>query len=67
MTRALPGGGEILLLAGTLEEGGDVLRPQSWLRLPAGSTMAAKAGPGGASVWIKSGHLPFARAPRSDQ
>ena len=30
---------------------------QSWLRLPAGSTLRAKAGPEGCKVWVKTGHL----------
>jgi len=37
-TLALPGGGEVLMLDGTLLAGDDVLRAQSSLRLPVGST-----------------------------
>jgi ABC-type nitrate/sulfonate/bicarbonate transport system substrate-binding protein len=38
-------------------EGGEDFAPQSWLRLPAGARLTAAAGPNGAKVWIKSGHL----------
>ncbi|WP_112322120.1 cupin domain-containing protein [Oceanibium sediminis] len=60
----LPGGGEILVLEGTLTESGETLNPWSWLRLPAGATLSATAGPNGARFWMKTGHLPFARAPQ---
>ena len=53
----LPGGIEILVLDGGFAEGGESFVPQSWLRLPAGARLVAKAGPDGARVWIKSGHL----------
>lgn len=54
---ALPGGIEILVLHGGFAEGGENFAPQSWLRLPAGARLTAKAGPDGARVWIKAGHL----------
>jgi hypothetical protein len=53
----LPGGIEVLVLDGSFEEAGESFAPQSWLRLPAGARLAAKAGPSGARVWIKAGHL----------
>lgn len=53
----LPGGVEFLVLEGSFEESGEVFEPQSWLRLPAGATLRAKAGAGGCKVWAKSGHL----------
>jgi hypothetical protein len=53
----LPGGIEILVLEGGFVEGGEDFAPQSWLRLPAGARLTAAAGPNGAKVWIKSGHL----------
>jgi anti-sigma factor ChrR (cupin superfamily) len=53
----LPGGIEVLVLEGSFEEGGEDFAPPSWLRLPAGARLTAKAGVGGAKVWIKSGHL----------
>ena len=59
----LPGGAEILVLAGAFEEGGDVLNKHSWLRIPTGSELKAVAGLQGARVWIKTGHLRFVAAP----
>ncbi|MEM9574716.1 MAG: cupin domain-containing protein [Pseudomonadota bacterium] len=63
ITIELPGGGEFLVLDGGFSEGGDVLEKHSWLRLPQGSTLSAKSGENGAKVWMKTGHLPFAKAP----
>ena len=60
----LPQGGEFLVLDGSFSEGGDDLRRHSWLRLPIGSKLSAVAGSDGAKVWIKTGHLPHARAPK---
>jgi len=53
----LPGGIEVLVLDGGFREGGADFVAQSWLRLPAGAQLNAKAGPAGARVWIKAGHL----------
>jgi len=58
-----PDGLELFVLAGGLEEGGDRLRPQSWLRLPPDSRSTATAGPEGARLWVKSGHLREVSAP----
>jgi hypothetical protein len=57
VTLDLPGGIEVLVLDGSFVEGGESFAPLSWLRLPAGARLAAKAGPDGARVWIKTGHL----------
>lgn len=57
------GGIEILLIAGGMSEGGDELGKGSWLRLPQGTNLTAVAGDEGAKVWMKTGHLPFAKAP----
>ncbi|WP_372571897.1 cupin domain-containing protein [Ruegeria jejuensis] len=57
------GGIELLVLSGSLTEGGDALLQGAWLRLPEGQKLAAIAGPEGARVWIKTGHLPFAKPP----
>lgn len=52
-----PGGLEVLVLDGAFTQAGETFVPQSWLRLPVGDALAAKAGPDGARVWIKSDHL----------
>jgi quercetin dioxygenase-like cupin family protein len=51
------GGFEAFVLAGGFREGGDDFAPQSWLRLPPWADLAAVAGPQGAVVWVKTGHL----------
>lgn len=51
------GGMEVLVLEGGFVEAGEAFSKQSWLRLPVGSQTTAKAGPEGATVWIKRGHL----------
>ena len=56
------GGMEIFVLDGGFEENGDQLRKHSWLRVPVGSKAEIKAGPVGAKVWIKTGHLRFAKS-----
>lgn len=57
-----PGGIELLVLDGGFAEGGEAFEPQSWLRLPAGATLRATAGPRGCRVWVKAGHLADVRA-----
>ena len=57
ITLAVPGGAEVLVLDGDFDESGERFEPQSWLRLPAGGTLEAKAGPEGCKVWVKTGHL----------
>jgi anti-sigma factor ChrR (cupin superfamily) len=52
-----PDGLELLVLNGGFDEGGDTLAGESWLRLPKGYSGEAIAGPVGAKVWIKRGHL----------
>lgn len=51
------GGMEVFVLDGQVQEGGDDLHPWDWLRLPVGADCAAVAGPEGARLWTKSGHL----------
>ncbi|MBQ1203269.1 MAG: cupin, partial [Loktanella sp.] len=51
------GGLELLVIEGTLRVGMDSLRKWDWLRLPVGSDFQATAGPEGALVWVKTGHL----------
>jgi len=53
----LPGGIELLVLEGSFTEAGEQFTRLSWLRLPAGATLQATAGPKGCKVWVKSGHL----------
>ena len=53
----LPGGLELLVLSGGFVEGGDSFKPQSWLRLPAGATLRARAAATGCRLWAKLGHL----------
>lgn len=50
-------GAELIVLDGELQEGHDSLVKHSWLRVPAGGKIQAKAGSGGAKVWIKQRHL----------
>jgi hypothetical protein len=59
----IPGGIELFVLDGGFTEGGEEFAQYSWLRLPAGSTLRAAAGPQGCRVWVKSGHL--SHEPRS--
>jgi len=54
---AAPGGLEVFVLAGGLREGDDALAAWDWLRLPPGAVLTAEAGPEGARVWLKTGHL----------
>ncbi|MBX3503036.1 MAG: cupin domain-containing protein [Alphaproteobacteria bacterium] len=53
----LPGGAELLVLEGGFDQAGESFEPLSWLRLPTGSVLQAKAGPQGCRLWIKTGHL----------
>lgn len=51
------GGLEVFVIEGSFVEGDDELIAHSWLRLPSRTTLNAVAGPSGAKVWVKSGHL----------
>ncbi len=51
------GGLEVFVITGSFDEGGDSFAAWDWLRLPPGSQSKAVAGPDGARVWMKSGHL----------
>jgi anti-sigma factor ChrR (cupin superfamily) len=57
------GGIEVFVIDGTIAEGGETLVQGSWLRMPNGQSLSATAGENGATLWIKTGHLPFAKAP----
>ncbi len=51
------GGGEVFVLDGSFSENNEELHQHSWLRVPVDSDIEAVAGPDGAKVWIKTGHL----------
>ena len=57
----IPGGAELLVIEGSIEESGERFERQSWLRLPAGAALRAEAGPAGCKVWMKTGHLACVR------
>lgn len=63
LTSDATGGIELLVIEGTITVGDDTLGKHGWLRLPDGATLNATAGPDGARVWMKTGHLRFATAP----
>jgi len=57
------GGIELLIIDGTVTADGEALGKATWLRVPEGETLSLKAGDTGAKVWMKTGHLPFAKPP----
>lgn len=59
----VPRGAELFVLDGALTESGEAMGRNDWLRLPEGATLSAKAGPEGARLWIKLGHIPHAKPP----
>jgi anti-sigma factor ChrR (cupin superfamily) len=48
---------EVFVLDGGFDEGGEGFVRHSWLRLPPDQSLAARVGPYGARVFVKSGHL----------
>lgn len=58
-----PRGLELLVLAGSITEGGESFGRHGWLRLPPGHRGVAEAGPEGATLWVKAGHLATIRLP----
>ena len=62
-TSQAPGGIEVLVIGGAVTVDGETLKRNDWLRLPDGETLTATAGDQGARLWIKTGHLPHAKAP----
>lgn len=56
-----PGGLELLVLSGGFAEGGETFKPLSWLRLPPGAHLSARAGADGCRLWAKLGHLAHAQ------
>lgn len=65
LTSQAQGGIEVLVIDGSITTGDDTLRKNDWLRLPERETLSAVGGPEGAKLWIKTGHLPFAKAPQA--
>ncbi|MGO4908316.1 cupin domain-containing protein [Pseudorhodobacter sp. W20_MBD10_FR17] len=63
LTNTDVGGIEVLVIDGAITEADEPLGKGIWLRLPEGETLTATAGPNGAKLWIKTGHLPYAKAP----
>jgi len=63
LTNADGGGIEVLVIAGSVVEGDETLSKGAWLRLPEGQSLSAVSGHDGAKVWMKTGHLPFAKPP----
>jgi anti-sigma factor ChrR (cupin superfamily) len=63
LTNSDAGGIEALVIAGTLTENNETLGKGAWLRLPEHQSLSAVAGPEGAKVWIKTGHLRYAAPP----
>jgi len=59
------GGAEILVLGGSAEAGGEALGRHSWQRVPDGARLSLTAGPEGARIWVKSGHLRAIRVPEA--
>lgn len=57
------GGAEFWVLDGSFEEGGEEFVKGSWLRTPVSKPINIKAGASGTKVWIKTGHLPYAKRP----
>lgn len=53
----LPRGGEFLVINGDFTENGVTLSQYDWLRIPAGGSLDAIAGSGGARIWVKMDHI----------
>lgn len=54
---ATPDGAEILVLDGSIATTDANMTARDWLRLAPGSSMHLTAGPEGARLWVKTGHL----------
>ncbi|WFL77609.1 cupin domain-containing protein [Altererythrobacter arenosus] len=58
-----PGGVELLILEGVVEWEGQAFTRHDWIRIPRDQAAPFLAGPDGARVWMKSGHLSHVRVP----
>ena len=63
LASASAGGIEMLVIAGSVIEGGETLGKGAWVRLPDGEKLNVTAGADGAKVWMKTGHLAHAKPP----
>jgi hypothetical protein len=59
------GGTELLIISGSIVIAGEDCGRNAWVRLPEGEPLMAVAGAQGAKVWMKTGHLAFAKAPNT--
>ena len=57
LLHANEGGAELLVLQGSLQEAGQALAQGTWLRLPPGDGLGVVAGPQGAELYLKTGHV----------
>lgn len=57
------GGIEVLMIAGSMTQSCNTLEKGTWLRLPEGQNLNAIAGSEAAKIWMKTGHIPHAKAP----
>ena len=57
------GGVEILVIEGSFKIDDELFSRHSWLRLPPGEDDTAMAGPDGARIWAKRGHLRHIKVP----
>ena len=62
-TLADAGGIELLVLGGELSLDGTHVAERDWLRLPANESCEVMAGPHGARIWVKRGHLRDIKVP----
>lgn len=51
------GGAELLVVDGRIAQDSEAFDRGSWLRLPPGEEAAFRAGPAGATLYVKTGHL----------
>ena len=62
---ASEGGSEVLILEGEVKHAGVAYGKHDWLRFPSGASAGLTAGPDGARIWIKRGHLALITVPNA--